>query len=131
MRNKLVVPPSGEREGVGDKSAAISTAQSCLTLCNPRGLWPTRLLCPWGFSRQEYRTGLPFPSARDLLDPGIEPASGSRFFTPEPTENHMPTVHPSEKQQNQTLSPWEARVNSPGRRDLLFDRAPPSTVQGC
>ena len=19
----------------------------CLTLCDPRGLWPTRLLCPW------------------------------------------------------------------------------------
>ena len=27
------------------------------------------------FSRQEYWSGLPFPSLRDLLDPGIEPAS--------------------------------------------------------
>ena len=34
-----------------------------------------RLLCPWGFSRQEYWNGLPFPSPRDLLDPGIEPRS--------------------------------------------------------
>ena len=28
-----------------------------------------------GFYRQEYWSGLPFPSAGDLLDPGIEPAS--------------------------------------------------------
>ena len=28
-----------------------------------------------GFSRQEYWSGLPFPSTRDLPDPGIEPAS--------------------------------------------------------
>ena len=26
-----------------------------------------------GFLRQEYRSGLPFPSSGDLLDPGIEP----------------------------------------------------------
>ena len=25
------------------------------------GLWPTRLLCPWGFSRQQYQSGLPCP----------------------------------------------------------------------
>ena len=28
-----------------------------------------------GFSRQEYRSGLPCPSPRDLPNPGIEPAS--------------------------------------------------------
>ena len=28
-----------------------------------------------GFSRQEYGSGLPFPSPGDLLDPGIEPGS--------------------------------------------------------
>ena len=28
-----------------------------------------------GFSRQEYWSGLPFPSAGDLPDPGIEPGS--------------------------------------------------------
>ena len=31
-----------------------------------------------GFSRQEYWSGLPFPSPGDLPDPGIEPTS----FTP-------------------------------------------------
>ena len=28
-----------------------------------------------GFSRQEYWSGVPFPSPRDVLDPGIEPRS--------------------------------------------------------
>ena len=30
-----------------------------------------------GFSRQEYWSGLPFPSAGDLPDPGIEPGSSA------------------------------------------------------
>ena len=41
----------------------------------PHGMQPTRLLCPWGFSRQEYWSGLLFPSPGDLPNPGIEPTS--------------------------------------------------------
>ena len=40
-----------------------------------------------GFSRQEYWSGLPFPSPGDLPDPGIEPAFAAlvgEFFTTEP-----------------------------------------------
>ena len=37
----------------------------------PHGLYPAKLLCPWGFSRQEYWNGLPFPPPGDLPDPGI------------------------------------------------------------
>ena len=40
-----------------------------------------------GFRRQEYGSGLPFPSPRDLLDPRIEPTSpvlAGSFFTAEP-----------------------------------------------
>ena len=36
------------------------------------------------FSRQEYWSGLPFPSPRDLPDPGMEPVSPAlegRYFT--------------------------------------------------
>ena len=39
-----------------------------------------------GFSRQEYWSGLPFPTPEDLPDPGIEPASpalAGGFFTTE------------------------------------------------
>ena len=38
-------------------------------------LQPTRLLCPWGFSRQEYWSGQPIPSPGELPDPGIKPRS--------------------------------------------------------
>ena len=34
-----------------------------------------------GFSRQEYWSGLPCPSPRDLLDPGMEPVLAGGFFT--------------------------------------------------
>ena len=50
-------------------------AQSCLTICDHMDCSPDphRLLCPWGFSRQEYWNGFPFSSPGDLPDPGIEP----------------------------------------------------------
>ena len=43
--------------------------------CSAHGLQPARLLCPWGFSRQEYWSGYPFPSPGDLPNPGIKPRS--------------------------------------------------------
>ena len=49
--------------------------QSCLTLCDPKDCSPSRLLCPWGFSRQEYWSELPWPPPGDLPNPGIERAS--------------------------------------------------------
>ena len=49
-------------------------SQSCPTLCD---LWTVAHQAPlsMGFSRQEYWSGLPFPSPGDLSDPGIEPRS--------------------------------------------------------
>ena len=40
-------------------------------------LWTVHLQAPlsMGFSRQEYRSGLPFPSSGDRPDPGTEPTS--------------------------------------------------------
>ena len=43
--------------------------QSCLALCDPIGVQPTRLLCPWEFCRQAYWSGLPCPPPGDLSDP--------------------------------------------------------------
>ena len=53
-------------------NALCSVPQWCLTLCDPRTI---ALLAPLsiGFSRQEYWSGLPFPSLGDLPDPGIQP----------------------------------------------------------
>ena len=45
-------------------------AQLCPTLCNPMAC---SLQDSMGFSRQEYWSGLPFPSPGHLPDPGIEP----------------------------------------------------------
>jgi len=45
-----------------------------------------------GFSRQEYWSGLPFPSPGDLSDPGIESPSfalARGFFTIEPAGKHL------------------------------------------
>ena len=39
----------------------------------PHELQPARLLCPWGFSRQEYWSGLPCPPPGDRPNPGVEP----------------------------------------------------------
>ena len=51
-------------------------------------LWIVACQAPlsMGFSSQEYWSGLPFPSLKDLLDPGIEPmfpALVGGFFTTE------------------------------------------------
>ena len=43
----------------------------------PHGTVACQTPLSMGFPRQEYRNGLPFPSPRDLPNPGIEPASPS------------------------------------------------------
>ena len=49
-------------------------AKSCLTLVKP---WVVarQALLSMGFSRQEYWSGLPFPTPGDLPDPGMKPKS--------------------------------------------------------
>ena len=59
------------------------------------------------FSRQEYWSGLPFPSPEDLPDPGIEPASltlAGEFFTTESSGKPTETVE-STKYKTFTLWP--------------------------
>ena len=48
--------------------------QSCPALCNPMNCSPPGSSVH-EFSRQEYWSGLPFPSPGDLPNPGIEPGS--------------------------------------------------------
>ena len=52
----------------------VDSAKSCPTLVTP---WTVAHQAPlsMGFSKQEYCSGLPFPSPRDLPDPGIKPRS--------------------------------------------------------
>ena len=53
---------------------ACEVTQLCLTLCDPHGWQPTRLLCH-GILQARIWSGLPFPPPGDLPDPEIEPGS--------------------------------------------------------
>ena len=73
-------------------SCACMYTQSGLTLCT---LWTTARQAPlaMGFSRQEHRSGLSFPSPEALPDPRIKPASPASmlaggFFTTELPGKH-------------------------------------------
>ena len=62
-------------------------AKSLHDFLRPHGLYLYRLLCPWGFSRQEYWSGLLCLPPEDLPNSGIEPMSlmspalAREFFT--------------------------------------------------
>ena len=70
-------------------TCARTHAQSCPILCDPIDCRHQASLS-MGFSRQEYWSGLLFPSPGDLPDPGIKPASlafpalAGTVFTTEP-----------------------------------------------
>ena len=71
-------------------AAAAKSLQSCPTLRNPMDYVALHAPLSTGLSRQEYRSGLPFPPPRGLSDPGIEPESPASpalaggFLTTEP-----------------------------------------------
>ena len=71
-----------------------------------------------GFLRQEYQTGLPFPSPGDLPDPGIErssPESQANFFTIEPL-GKTSTIYKSESVSPSVVSDSVTRQS----RDNLY-----------
>ena len=49
-------------------------------------LQPARLLCPWGFSSQEYWSALSCPAPGDLPNPGIKPRSSALQMDSLPSE---------------------------------------------
>ena len=61
-----------------------------------------------GFSRQEYWSGLPFPSPGDLPDPGIKPRSPALQADALPSE-------PPEKPKINIYSPNDSNVQSKSR----------------
>ena len=63
----------------------VKVTQSCQTLATP---WTVAHKVPlsMGFSRQDYWSGLPFPSPGDLPDPGIEPMTPALQADSLPTE---------------------------------------------
>ena len=73
------------------------------------------------FSRQEYWSGLPFPSAGHLPNPGIEPGS--------------PTLQadtlPSEPKNIPLWSTQKIKLNIQGRVKLTYCTSQDTTFQGC
>ena len=76
--------------------------KSCRTLATP---WTVACQAPlfMGFSRQEYWSGLPFPSPGDLPGPRIEPRSPALQADSWPTELQGKTLMPPPTPQGATI----------------------------
>ena len=72
-----------------EKEKESEVAQLCLTLCNPMGTVACQAPLFMEFSRQEYWSGLPFPSPGDLSDTGIQPGSLALQADSLPSEPQM------------------------------------------
>ena len=72
-------------------------------------LWTVAYQAPlsMGFSRQEYWSGLPFPSPGDLPDPGIEPGfptlEAYALTSKPPGKPHTQTSGPQKMQDNKCI----------------------------
>ena len=87
---------------------------SCVRLCTTP--WTIARQAPpsMGFSRQEYWSGLPFPSPGDLPDLGIEPRSPALqadALTSEPPGKPLTTVENME---------WECQETGPHFTETIF-----------
>ena len=63
----------GKFIGTGFSKLSGTGTQSCPAVCDPMDC--SQALLTVGFSREEYWSGLPFPSPGDLPHPGMEPTS--------------------------------------------------------
>ena len=93
---KLYISATDNKQSQSDQCVSVCVCvcarvhvltQSCSTLCDPMDDSPTDSSLSMGFSRQEYWSGLPFPTPGDLPHPGIEPTSHAlvrEFFTTAP-----------------------------------------------
>ena len=80
-----------KQESECSKWSEVKGAQSCPTLWHPIDC---SLFGPLEFSRQEYRSGLPFPSPGDLPDSGITPQPPALQADPSPSEPpRKPRLH--------------------------------------
>ena len=84
---------------------------------------PARLLCPWGFSGQEYWSGLPCPPPGDLPNPGTEPRYSTLqvdSLPSEPPGKHMVSRWITTKVRKKNHS--EKGTGSPGVTWLVVEQ---------
>ena len=71
----------GQKKKCLDEASCKGVVVLCRSVVSdslpPHDLQPSRFLCPWRFSRQEYWRGLPCPPPGDLPNPGIKPRSSA------------------------------------------------------
>ena len=87
---------------------------ACSVVSDSSTPWTVVLQAPLSleFSRQEYRSGLPFPTAGNLCDPGMEPMSLASpalvpgLCTTVPCGKH----HPSPPQRREQMNSYETSV---------------------
>ena len=72
---------------MGQISYLVLVTQSCLTLCDPHGLYPTRFPCPWNFQRKNSVVDCHF-----LLQ-GIFPTQGSNVCLLHWQVDSLPLTH--------------------------------------
>ena len=73
----IPIPTKGNAKECLNSYMCCAESLSRVRLFTTPGMQPARLLCPWGFSRQEYWSGLPCPPPGDLPNPEIEPRSAT------------------------------------------------------
>ena len=83
--------PGNTSHSPGRPGEEVLVAQSCLALRNPMNCVAHQTPLSMGLSRQEYWSGLPFPSPGDLPDSGIEP---SYPVSPALQEDYLPSEPP-------------------------------------
>ena len=76
LPSQLDFPKAGDEVGSASLTVlwavSVLVIQSCPTLCNPMYYKACQAPLSMEFSRQEYWSGLPFPSPGDLPNPGIK-----------------------------------------------------------
>ena len=97
--------------GIGLKinSCAVLSPSVVSALCNPMDCSLARLLCPWGFSRQEYWSGLPCLPPGDLLNPGIKARSPALQADSSPSETPGKPPNIIQRETNKYHSPLGGR----------------------
>ena len=95
----------------------VLVAQLCLTPCNPMGYIVRQAPLSVGSSKQEYWSGLPFPSPGNLPNPGNEPRSPAfqaGSLLPEPPGKHQLIEELWKQKRASEAGPW-AQVGEEGR----------------
>ena len=104
-------------------------AQSCVTLYNPMDYIAYQAPPSMEFSRQEYCSGLPFPSPGDLPDPRIKPRSPTLQADALPSEPQIgypwkkKPLHSRTSERSIHVCAWLEQRGGRGVREVVVEPA--------